>query len=105
MRNAMVQLCLVLIGVSSVHAVKLLQASSMHTQVFPADAAERVYAIQGKDTSRLTGTDGEFYLTGIHPGLWQIRVEAKKPFHNATLKGIELLPGSNRDLGLIRLSE
>lgn len=105
MRNAMVQLCLVLIGVSSVHAVKLLQASSMHTKVFPADAAEKVYAIQGKDTSKMTGTGGEFYLTAIHPGLWQIHVEAKKPFRNATLKGIELHPGSDRDLGRIQLSE
>ena len=105
MRNAMVQLCLVLIGVSSVHAVKLLQASSMHTKVLPADAAEKVYAIQGKDTSKMTGTDGEFYLTAIRPGHWQIRVEAKKPFHNATLKGIQLLPGTDRDLGQIHLSE
>ena len=101
----MVQLCLVLIGVSSVHAVKLLQASSMHAKVLPADAAGKVYAIQGKDTSKMTGIDGEFHLTAIHPGIWQIRVEAKKPFHNTTLKGIELLPGSNRDLGPIQLSE
>ena len=105
MRNAMVQLILVLIGVSSVHAVKLLQASSMHTKVIPADAAEKVYAIQGKDTAKMTGTDGEFYLSTIRPGRWRIHVEARKPFRSATLQGIDLLPGKDRDLGQIRLSE
>jgi len=105
MRNAMVQLILVLIGVSSVHAVKLLQVSSMHTKIVPADAAGKVYAVQGKDTAKMIGTDGEFFLTTIRPGHWRIHVEARKPFQSATLQGIDLLPGTNRDLGRIQLSE
>jgi len=100
----MVQLCLVLIGVTGVHAVKLLQTSSLHTKVLPADSAEKVWAIQGKDTIRMMGTDGEFFLTAINPGHWQIRVEGKKPFGNQTCSEVDVVPGSNRDLGPIRLA-
>ena len=55
MKNAMVQLALVLIGITSVHAVKLLQTSSPHTPVYPATTAERVKAIHGKDSMSMIG--------------------------------------------------
>jgi len=64
MKNAMVQLVLVLIGITSVHAVKLLKASSPHTHIYPATTTEKVRAIRGKDSLRTIGvyvrvTDGQ----------------------------------------------
>ena len=53
----MVQLVLVLIGITSVHAVKLLQTSSLHAPIYPATttAAEKVRAIHGKDSLSMIG--------------------------------------------------
>jgi hypothetical protein len=102
MRNAMVQLCLVIIGVSSIHAVKLLQTSSFHVQMLPADGADKVWAIQGRDSLEMTNVDGQYYLRSINPGYWQISVEANAPFRNARYK-VTVKPGGDRDLGQIRL--
>lgn len=104
MRNAVVQLCLVLIGITSVHAVKLLQTSSLHATILPVEAAEKVWAIQGKDSVKMTGIDGEYYLPTVHPGRWQIHIEAKKPYNNACFETITIGPGVEKDLGEITLS-
>jgi hypothetical protein len=103
MRNAMVQLCLVLIGVTSVHAVKLLQTSSLHVVIFPAEGTEKVWAIQGKDSINMAGVDGEYYLSAVSPGHWQVHVVAKKPYQNASLKEVTIGPGTEKDLGQISL--
>jgi len=103
MRNAMVQLCLVLIGVSSIHAVKLMQTSSFHVRLFPARAADRVWAIQGRDSIEMMNVDGEFYLRSINPGHWEVSVDAKAPYHATRFVVTDMLPGTDRDLGEIRL--
>jgi hypothetical protein len=102
MRNAMVQLCLVLIGVSGIHAVRLLQTSSFHVQVFPAAAVNSVWAIQGRDSVEMTKVDGEYYLRFINPGHWQVSVKTKEPYANAQYE-MDVKPGADRDLGAIRL--
>jgi hypothetical protein len=94
---------LVLIGVTGVHAVRLLHTSSIHTRVFPVESAERVWAIHGKDSLKMTGSEGEYFLNGVSPGSWQVHIEARKPFQNARLKEIMVKPGANRDLGEIWL--
>ena len=98
MRNAMVQLCLVLIGVTSVHAVKLLQTSSLHVTILPAAETDKVWAVQGKDSIRMAGNDGEYYLSAVHPGRWQIIVEAKKPYLNSCFEEVTIGPGAEKDL-------
>jgi len=105
MRNAMVQLCLVLIGVTSVHAVKLLQTASLHATIFPAEGAEKVWAVHGKDSIKMAGSDGEYYLSAVNPGQWQVHVEAKKPYHNTSSEAVNLGPGGEKDLGEIRLKK
>jgi hypothetical protein len=103
MRNAMVQLCLVIIGISSIHAVKLLQTSSFHVQVFPANGADRVWAIQGKDSVEMINVNGEFFLRAINPGQWEVSVEANQLFRNIRFNVGDIKPGFDRDLGEIRL--
>ena len=68
MKNAMVQLTLVVIGVSSVHTVKLLQSSTIHAKIYPSTGAERVWAIQGKDSLRLIGKDIIVKAIDVKPG-------------------------------------
>lgn len=105
MRNAMVQLCLVIIGVTSIHAVKLLQTSSFHVRMFPADGADRVWAVQGKDSVEMMNINGEYLLRSINPGHWQISVEANEPFQNSRFDIGEVKPGLDVDLGEIRLKK
>ncbi|HEY4205555.1 MAG TPA: hypothetical protein VGM31_02040 [Puia sp.] len=54
MKNAMLQLVLVLIGITGVHAVKLLQTSSNHAHIHPAAAAEKAPAIHKTDSLKNT---------------------------------------------------
>ena len=103
MRNAMVQLCLVIIGVTSIHAVRLLQTSSFHTRVYPTDGADRVWAIQGKDSIEMMNINGEYFLRSINPGNWQISVEANAPYQNTRFEISEVKPGVDMDLGEVRL--
>jgi hypothetical protein len=105
MKNAIVQLSLVLLCISSVHAVKLLQTSSFHARIFPAGGAGKVWAIQGKDSIRMLGSDGGYYLSTLNPGHWRIWVEAKSPYHDANLDVLNMRPGMNKDLGEIRLEK
>jgi hypothetical protein len=98
MRNAMVQLCLVLIGITSVHAVKLLQTSSLHVTILPAEETDKVWAVQGKDSIRMIGIDGQYYLSTVNPGRWQIVVESKKPCLNTCFEEVTIGPGTEKDL-------
>ncbi|MDP4149687.1 MAG: hypothetical protein Q8927_07965 [Bacteroidota bacterium] len=104
MKNALVQLGLVLLGVSSVHAVKLLQSASFHARIFPAGAVEKVWAIQGKDSIPMQGSDGQYYLTTFPPGTWRVWVSARSPYHDVSID-TDLRPGTNKDLGDIQLTK
>ncbi|HZE83921.1 MAG TPA: hypothetical protein VE035_06400 [Puia sp.] len=105
MRNAIVQLGLVLVGVTGVHAVKLLQTASLHARVFPTEATERVWAIQGSDSVEMFGSEGDYYITTLKPGNWMIRIDAKKPYKNAGFGIFNMRAGTNRDLGEIVLTQ
>lgn len=103
MKNAFLQLCLVLIGVTGVHAVKLLQTSSLHVKVLPMESADRVLAIHGKDTLTMQESDGEYFLPAVEPGIWQIRIDAKAPFQAPDDRCIEVKSGSRRNTGEVWL--
>lgn len=105
MRNALVQLSLVLLGVTSVHAVKLLQTSSLRAHISPNEATENIWAIQGNDSIRLAGSDGLYYISTLHPGNWRIAIDAKKPYRNASVEAGDIRPGTEMDLGEIRLEK
>jgi hypothetical protein len=102
MRNAMVQLCLVIMGISSIHAVRLMQTASFHVRIYPATAADRVWAIQGHDSVQMTNVHGEYYLRSINPGYWQVSVEANAPYQDSHYE-MTVKPGIDKDLGEIRL--
>ena len=102
MRNAMVQLCLVIIGISSIHAVKLMETASFHVRISPASAADRVWAVQGHDSLEMMNVHGEYFLRSINPGHWQVSVEANPPYKSSCYE-MTVKPGFDKDLGEIRL--
>jgi hypothetical protein len=99
----MVQLCLVIIGVSSIHAVRLLQTSSLHVRMYPTNGADRVWAVQGRDSIEMTNMNGQYILRSVNPGHWQISVEANAPYQDARFNVSDVKPGTDMDLGEIRL--
>jgi hypothetical protein len=103
MRNALVQLGLVLLGVTSVHAVKLLQTASLRAHISPAEGAEQVWAIQGADSIRLSGSNGQYFVNEIPTGNWLIRVDTKSPYRTMNVEVADIRPGIEKDLGEIKL--
>lgn len=104
MRNAAVQLVLVIIGISSIHAARLLATSSLHLRIDPAGAAEKVEAIHGHDTVEMTGTSGAYSVHWLNPGRWQVLVKASTPYKDWRYD-LTIGPGGNLDLGDIRLTQ
>jgi hypothetical protein len=102
MRNAMIQLCLVIIGVSSIHAVRLMQTSSFHLRVSPAGIGTRVVAVRGRDTLEMVHINGEYYLREIRPGQWQISVIPALPYSSVQWQ-MNVKPGTDADLGELPL--
>lgn len=105
MRNALVQLGLVLLGVTSVHAVKLLQTSSLRARINPASGADNIWAIQGSDSIRMLGNDGQYFINELPAGKWMIRVKAKNPYRDTSLGVADIKPGIVKDLGEIQLEK
>lgn len=99
----MVQLFLVIIGITSIHAVRLLQTSSFHVRMYPSNGADHVWAIQGKDTLEMTNVNGEYILRSINPGSWQLAIEANDPYRDARFEINDIKSGTDVDLGAIRL--
>jgi hypothetical protein len=104
MRNAVVQLILVIIGISSIHAARLLATSSIHLWVSPVGSADKVQAIQGHDTLDMTGTNGVYRIRWINPGRWQVLVKASSPYKDYRYD-LTVGPGGDLDLGEIRLTQ
>lgn len=102
MRNAIVQLILVIIGIYSIHAARLLATSSIHLRIRPIGAEKKVRAIQGHDTLEMTGMSGVYALRSINPGKWVVVVNAKPPYEDVRLN-LTVDPGDNFDLGNVLL--
>ena len=102
MRNAMVQLVLVIIGVSSIHAARLLATSSFHLRVGPVGAVRVVLAIQGTDTLPMSHVNGFYFVRSINPGHWQVLVRPVAPYKDQRYD-VTVTPGGDADLGEMRL--
>lgn len=102
MRNAVVQLVFVLIGITSIHAARYLATSSFHFRIDPVGPADKVEAIQGRDTMQMTPTNGGYYVQSVNPGRWLVLVRAAAPYKDCRYNLI-VGPGRNIDIGTLRL--
>jgi hypothetical protein len=100
----MVQLVLVIIGVSSIHAARLLATSSFRLRVGPVGAAHKVMAIQAHDTVPMTSMNGVFYVRSINPGRWEVLISAGPPYKDLRYD-LTIGPGGDADLGYLRLTQ
>jgi len=104
MRNAVVQLVLVIVGISSIHAARLLATSSFHLRIDPVGSADKVQAIQGHDTLEMTRMNGIYFVRWINPGHWEVLVKASAPNRDCRYN-LTAGPGGDFDLGEIHLPQ
>lgn len=79
-------------------------ASTISGIITPADAAVKVWAISSSDTFSTVPVAGKFSVT-VKEGMWNLVVEAAKPYQNATVTGIFVIDGQPNDVGTIVLKQ
>ena len=78
--------------------------SSISGTVTPSDAALKVWAISNADTAATVPVAGKFNIT-VKEGIWNLTVEAAKPYQNATMTGIVVIDNQPNDVGIITLKQ
>lgn len=76
----------------------------IHGSVEPPDAANRIWAVNGRDSVSGVQAGGKFSID-VKPGNWTLIVEAIKPYKNAVVEGILVLETQSTDAGVIRLQQ
>lgn len=99
----MATLIALIIAVASLHAVRVMQQSSIKGKISPADAAEIVVAINGTDSLKVKPSDGNFSFI-VKPGAWKVWVDAKNPHKDVTVDA-DVKEGQTADLGEIKLQQ
>ncbi|MGC4103574.1 hypothetical protein [Ferruginibacter sp.] len=77
-------------------------ASGIHGIISPADAASKVWAVNGKDSVGVAPSSGNFSVD-VKPGNWKLHVEAGKGYKDAFVENVVVEEGSYTDAGEIKL--
>ncbi len=103
-RLALVILFVILITVSSF--LKLPAGGSVKGTINPADGGIRASVISATDSFKsLINNEGVFVITDIKPGNYNLIIEAKAPYRNATREDILVTEGGTTDVGEIKLGK
>jgi hypothetical protein len=79
---------------------------SVKGTVNPPDGATRATVISATDSFKsLINAEGVFVITDIKPGNYNLIIEAKAPYKNATREDILVTEGGTADVGEIKLSK
>ncbi|MBX2925494.1 MAG: carboxypeptidase regulatory-like domain-containing protein [Chitinophagaceae bacterium] len=105
MKKARLTLTALSIAVAGLFAFNVIVDGSVKGTVAPADGAVRAWAISGTDTLKADVTDGAFEIGAVKPGTYQVIIEAKAPYKNASKDGVEVKEGEATDLGEIKLEQ
>ncbi len=84
------------------------ETGSVIGTVEPTDADATVYAIMDQDTSGSTqpNEEGDFTLSGLDAGMYDISINAaNEQYNDTTLTGIDVMEGEETDVGVVTLSE
>ena len=91
------------IGLLSIAGFTNTAPGSLKGRVIPAEGGSRVIAISATDTFSATISTGVFVLSSIKAGNYNLLIEAKAPYNNATLSNIAVKDGEVTDVGEIQL--
>ena len=95
---------LVLLVTGFLFAFNKINAPAIRGRIIPADGAETVWAISGKDSTRAVLVSGSFAIQ-VKPGLYQVIIDAKEPYKDISLENLEIGSDHELDLGEIILQQ
>lgn len=103
MKNTLATLIAIIIAVASLHAFRAMQHSSVTGSVQPSYGAKSIWAIQGKDTTKVYSENGAFSCA-LKPGTWKLRIDARSPLKD---RDVEVLVQDRQttDIGVITLQQ
>jgi len=103
MKNTLATLIAIIIAVASLHAFRAMQHASVTGSINPGYGADSIWAIQGKDSTRIFSDNGNF-TCNLAPGTWRLRIEARMPLKD---RDVEVLvqDRQNTDIGVINLHQ
>lgn len=86
-------------------AFNVIVAGSVKGTVVPADGATKAWAISATDTFSTDIANGAFEIGNVKPGTYNITIEGKAPYKNASKEGVEVKEGEATDVGEIKLEQ
>ncbi|MBS1947673.1 MAG: hypothetical protein JST47_07875 [Bacteroidetes bacterium] len=104
MKNAVVQLCFVLLAITSLHAMKQIKSNTIVGKVSAPGALEYAWAIHDKDSVIVAASNGTFNLK-VKPGVWKVLLHTKTPYKNEVIHNVVVSEGHSTNLGEIILEQ
>lgn len=101
MKKTVATLIVLIIAVASLHAVRVMQQSSITGKISPSDGADVVVAINGTDSLKVKPANGGFSFI-VKPGSWKVWVDSKGHYKEATID-VAVKEGQTSELGEIKL--
>lgn len=89
----------------SFFTISILPPGGIKGSVDPKDAANFVYAIQGKDTLKTQLQNGNFHFTNAPEGTYRLIIMAKPPYKMMIKDDIKVSDGNTTDLGVIKFKK
>ena len=102
MKNTGIIFCILIFLIGAFIPVRQT-LSSIYGSIEPPDAAEKVLAIQAKDTFVVIPNAGQFSIA-VPAGTWKLNIQAAKPYRDVTVENIQVAEGKSTSAGLIRLN-
>jgi hypothetical protein len=100
MKRLFILACAVFLIVSAFSSRNFI--SSIYGTIEPAEAAKKVWAVNGKDSVSVIPEAGKFSIA-VTAGKWKLTVEANRPYQDAVIENINVEEGKSTDAGIIRL--
>ncbi len=102
MKNAFVQLCLVILVITGIHAMRLIKANTINGKVSAPSALQYAWAVKGADSVIVAADHGNFSIK-VSPGIWKVLLHTRSPYRNQEIDNIIVTDGHSTDLGEIIL--
>jgi hypothetical protein len=94
-----------IVPLTAVFAFTNVFEGAIKGSVVPAEGANLVMAISGKDTISSPITDGTFFLAKVKPGTYSVWFKGVAPFKDTPVEGVAVVEGSTTDMGEIKLQQ
>jgi hypothetical protein len=101
MKKAIVYCAVLIISLVTLMAFTGNQ-SSITGKVKPADGADAVWLISGKDSTKHAIAAGSIAIT-VTPGIYKLIIDGKEPYQDVFMENLEVKPGMTLELGEIFL--